>query len=117
VTPHRVCADTLGRGCFALKPETDFTTRGRYRDGSIRRALLCKQCQSEAQREWEQHNPEKVEAIRQRTYRKHRETVQARERAYRAANRREINRKRRERNAQRRDEINARRRAARRRKA
>ncbi|HZR96733.1 MAG TPA: hypothetical protein VFA56_13635 [Gaiellaceae bacterium] len=101
----RVCADTVGRGCFTLKPETDFNRRGLNRDGTIRRTLLCKSCQAEAQREWEQDNPDRVKEIKTRTYRKHREAVLARERAYREAHRDEINAARRAR----RDEINARR--------
>jgi hypothetical protein len=72
---RHVCADTKGRGCFEPKPETEFTTRGLNRDGTVRRALLCKPCQARVQAEWEEANPEKVRGIRRRTYTRHRAKI------------------------------------------
>jgi hypothetical protein len=96
---HRVCGDTLGRGCFKSKPETEFTTRGRSRDGSVRRALLCKPCQAAVQAEWEEANPEKVQKIKRRTYARHRDKILDAVSAYEATHREELNAARRKRYA------------------
>jgi hypothetical protein len=96
---RRVCADTVGRGCFETKPETDFTTRGLARDGSVRRALLCKRCQADVQREWAEANPERSDAIRNRTYGRHRVEVLRRVAEYEVANRAKLNAARRARYA------------------
>lgn len=97
----RTCADTVGRGCFATLPETDFALRGRNRDGTIRRCLLCKPCQTEVQREWAEHNPENVRAIRGKTYRKHREDRIRAAVEYERANPAKVNARRRSRHAER----------------